>query len=95
MLTEYIKAAMHRAKYKQYEEDNTFFGNIPECQGVWASAETLEVCRDKLESVLEGWIILGLRFGDELPIIDGIKLTPSLVPIEDKEAVENEEEAIA
>lgn len=77
MLTKYIKAAMHRATYELLE-DRTFYGRIPECQGVWAAAETLEACRDELQEVLEGWIILGLRLGHTLPIIDGIDLTPDL-----------------
>ncbi len=77
MLTKYIEAAMHRATYELLE-DRTFYGRIPECQGVWAAAETLEACRDELQEVLEGWIILGLRLGHTLPIIDGIDLTPDL-----------------
>ena len=77
MLKKYIEAAMHRATYELLE-DGTFYGRIPECQGVWANAETLEACRDELQEVLEGWIILGLRLGHTLPIIDGIDLTPAL-----------------
>lgn len=59
MLTKYIEAAMHRATYELLDEDGTFYGRISEFQGVWANAETLEVCRDELQEVLEGWIILG------------------------------------
>lgn len=77
MPTKYIEAAMHRATYELLE-DRTFYGRIPECQGVWAAAETLEACRDELQEVLEGWIILWLRLSHTLPIIDGIDLTPDL-----------------
>jgi predicted RNase H-like HicB family nuclease len=80
MLTKYIEAAMHRATYELLE-DGTFYGRIPECQGVWANAETLEACRDELQEVLEGWIILGLRLSHTLPIIDGIDLTPDLTQL--------------
>ncbi len=80
MLTKYIEAAMHRATYELLE-DGTFYGRIPECQGVWAAAETLEACRDELQEVLEGWIILGLRLSHTLPIIDGIDLTPDLTQL--------------
>jgi len=78
MLTKYIEAAMHRATYSILEDDGTYFGRIPDCQGVWANEETLEACRDELESVLEDWIILGLRLGHTLPVIDEIDLTPDL-----------------
>lgn len=78
MLTKYIAAAMHRATYEILEDDDTFFGRIPACQGVWANEDTLEACRDELESVLEGWIILGLCLGHTLPVIDEMNLTPDL-----------------
>ena len=75
MLTEYIKAAMDRAKSEILEEDATYVGKIPECQGVWANADTLEACRDELQEVLEEWVILGLQMGHPLPVIDGIDLS--------------------
>lgn len=78
MLIKYIEAAMHRATYELLEDDKTFYGRIPECQGVWANAQTLEACRDQLQEVLEGWIILGLRLGHTLPAINRIDLTPDL-----------------
>jgi predicted RNase H-like HicB family nuclease len=73
MLTEYIRAAMRRAKYEILSDD-TFYGEIPGLQGVYANAKTLEACREELQEVLEGWIILGLRLGHTLPGIDGIEL---------------------
>ncbi|HEY9780341.1 MAG TPA: hypothetical protein V6D09_09420 [Leptolyngbyaceae cyanobacterium] len=77
MLTEYIRAAMHRAKYEILEEDGTYVGKIPECQGVWANEEKLEDCRNELQSVLEDWILV--RIGDRLllPVINGIDLNSS------------------
>lgn len=63
MLTEYIRAAMHRATYEILPDDGTFYGEIPGFQGVYANAASLEECREQLQEVLEGWIILGLRLG--------------------------------
>ena len=42
--------------------------------GCYANAPTLEECREELQEVLEGWIIVGLRLGHELPIVDTIDL---------------------
>jgi len=61
LLTDYIRAAMHRAKYEILEDDGSFYGEIPGFQGVYANAPTLEACREELESVLEGWILLPFR----------------------------------
>ena len=74
MLTEYIRAAMHRAKYEILPDDGTFYGEIPGFQGVYANADSLEACREQLQEVLEGWIVLGLRRGHVLPVVDGLEL---------------------
>ncbi|MFS0515751.1 type II toxin-antitoxin system HicB family antitoxin [Nostoc sp. UIC 10607] len=70
MLTNYIRTAMHKATYELLE-DGTFYGEIPECQGVWANAATLEAFREDLQDTFEGWIILGLRLGHTLHLLDG------------------------
>lgn len=73
MLTKYIYAAVHKATY-EILSDGSFYGEIPGFQGVYANEETLETCREQLQEVLEGWIILGLRLGHSLPVVDSIDL---------------------
>jgi hypothetical protein len=41
---------------------------------VWAEGETLEECREELQSTLEDWLLLGLQLGHRLPVIEGINL---------------------
>jgi len=74
MLTEYVDAAMRKAKYKLLAGGEGFFGEIPGFQGVWANHERLEACREELREVLEGWILLSVRLGKPLPIVGGINL---------------------
>jgi predicted RNase H-like HicB family nuclease len=74
MLSEYIRAAMRRATY-EILSDGTYYGEISGFQGVYANEGTLENCRQQLQEVLEGWIILGLRLGHKLPVVDGITLS--------------------
>jgi predicted RNase H-like HicB family nuclease len=78
MLTAYIQAAMRHAHYEILEDDGSFYGEIPDLQGVWANAPTLEECREELQSALEDWIALGLRLGHTLPIVDGLDINPVL-----------------
>lgn len=73
VLTEYLGAAMRQAAY-EILPDGTFYGEIPGFQGVYANSETLEACRVQLQEVLEGWLILGLQLGHELPVVEGIDL---------------------
>ena len=77
MLSEYIQAAMRRARY-EILEDGTFYGEISGFQGVFANTETLEDCREQLREVLEGWIVRWLRLGHPLPVVDGISLAIEL-----------------
>ena len=77
MLTEYLAAAMRHAHYEILKDDGTYYGEIPECRGVYANARTLEECRDELASVLEDWVLLSIHKNLSLPTIDGLELTVS------------------
>jgi predicted RNase H-like HicB family nuclease len=77
MLTDYIQAAMQKARYKILGGNEGFFGEIPGFKGLWANARTLEGCRDELRSVLESWLLIKLRHNDhDLPVVNGINLNP-------------------
>lgn len=69
MLTEYIQAAMHKAKYEILEHDEGFYGEIPGFDGVWASATTLEDCREELSDALETWLLFRISRGLEVPTV--------------------------
>ncbi|MEO8072440.1 MAG: type II toxin-antitoxin system HicB family antitoxin [Acidobacteriota bacterium] len=75
MLSQYIKAALKQAKYEILADDNSFYGEIPGFQGVWANSETLEDCREELAEVLEEWIFLHLSDNTPLPVVNGLKLS--------------------
>ena len=74
MLLEYVQAALRHARCEILAEDGTFYGAIPECNGVYANAATLEDCRDQLREVLDGWVLLRVHRNLPLPAIDGIEL---------------------
>jgi predicted RNase H-like HicB family nuclease len=74
MLTSYIRAAMRHARYEIVEHDGSFYGHIPAIPGVWANAKTLEACREELESVLEGWVLVSIADHSPIPDIDGNRL---------------------
>ena len=77
MLTKYIRATMRQAQY-EILEDGTFYGEIDGFEGVYAHAKILVNCQELLQEVLEGWLILGLRMGHELPVVDGVNLVMEL-----------------
>ncbi|NAS89838.1 HicB family protein [ANME-1 cluster archaeon AG-394-G21] len=69
MITEYIEAALSKAKYEMIEDEEPYYGEVPELEGVWATGKTLEECRKNLVEVIDGWIILRLRKGLPIPPI--------------------------
>lgn len=73
MLSDYISSAMRHAEYKILG-DGTYFGEIPGFAGLWANASTLEETRQELRESLEDWLLVGLRRGHVLPVVDGIDL---------------------
>ena len=79
MLTEYIVGAMQQATYELLPEDEGYYGEIAALSGVWANAPTLDLCREELREILEGWILVGVKLGHPLPIIAGIDLNAPLV----------------
>ena len=72
-LTAYIEAALELACYDKLE-DGTFAGEIPRLPGVVAFADNLRQCERELRSVLEDWILVGLRLGHRLPRLAGVDL---------------------
>jgi predicted RNase H-like HicB family nuclease len=68
-----MDTAMAQAVYDKLE-DGTFCGRIPSCIGVLAFGNTLRECEDELRSTLEDWILVGLKLGHTLPVIEGIDL---------------------
>lgn len=62
MLYKYIENAMSEAIYEKIDHFTS----------------TLEECKDELLSVLEDWILVGLRFGHPLPVVGSIDLNKEL-----------------
>ena len=66
MLIEYVEEGLRRARYEMIDDDEPYYGEIPELKGVWATGRTLEECRERLKDVVEGWILVSLR--RDLPV---------------------------
>jgi predicted RNase H-like HicB family nuclease len=83
ILSEYLERAMAQAEYDKLEDGN-FSGRIASCKGVVAFGTTLRECEEELRSTLEDWLLVGLKLGHSLPVIDGIDLNkePVYEPVE-------------
>ncbi len=83
ILTGYVEQALSQAVYDKLE-DGSFAGRIPQCKGVIAFGNTLRECQEQLRSVLEDWILVGLKLRHPLPVVAGIDLNrePQREPVE-------------
>jgi predicted RNase H-like HicB family nuclease len=69
LITEYIAAALSRAKYEIIKDEEPYYGEVPELEGVWATGKTLEECRNNLSDVIDGWLVVRLKKGLSVPPI--------------------------
>jgi predicted RNase H-like HicB family nuclease len=77
MLSAFINAALKRAKYETME-NGSIYAEIPELQGVWAEGKTFEESRSELVEVIEGWLFLKLKDGDQIPVLESVDLNAKL-----------------
>ena len=70
MFSEYIGAALRRAKYEPLE-NGTYMATVEGLRGVLATGETIEKCREDLIEVIEEWIAIRLQRGLAIPDLDG------------------------
>ena len=74
MLAQYLDLALELARYEIIEDDNTYWGEIPGFQGVWAKHATLSGCQRELREALSDWVALRLRLGLETPEVASLNL---------------------
>ena len=70
MIREYINAALAKAHYETLSDDGSYYGEIPDFNGVYANAATPEECRTLLEEVLEEWLLLRISRTLTVPVVD-------------------------
>jgi len=75
MICEYIEAAMKRAHYELIDDEEPFYGEVPELQGVWATGQTLEECRQNLAEVVDSWVLIRLARGLAVPPLGQVQIT--------------------
>lgn len=70
MLTATVHAALALAHYEILDSEEGIYGSVEPLPGVCASAPTLEACRTELQEVIEDWLLVRLRRGADVPVIE-------------------------
>ncbi len=53
---------MSKAVYEVIDDEQPYYGEVPDLKGVWAAGKTSEECRENLKMAIEDWMALSLRF---------------------------------
>ena len=67
---EYVRLALSYAVYSQ-NEDGSWTVEISVLSGCVTWGETRAEAALMAEDAVQGWLVLALRFGDEIPLLDG------------------------
>jgi len=74
MLARFLASAMELARYEIIEDDQSYWGEVPGFQGLWARHKTLAGCQRELAEALSDWVALRLKLGLQIPEIAQINL---------------------
>ena len=81
LITEYIEAALERARYEIIDDEEPYYGEVPELPGVWATGKTLERCRRNLAEAIEDWLLFSIAKGLPIPALGQVAIhLPEKVP---------------
>ncbi len=75
MIQDYIEAAMQHAHYELIDDDEPYYGEVPELRGVWATGKTLEECRQSLAEVVDGWVLIRIARGLKIPPLGQVQIS--------------------
>ncbi|MBL7163132.1 MAG: type II toxin-antitoxin system HicB family antitoxin [Anaerolineales bacterium] len=72
MLLNYIQTALDQAHYEIIHDDESYYGEVPGLEGVWATGKTLEKCRTNLAGAVEDWIFFSIARGLQIPALGDV-----------------------
>lgn len=75
MIRQYLETALSLAHYELIKDEEPYYGEVAQLQGVWATGKTLEECRHRLAEVIDGWVLVRLSRGLAIPPLGDVKLT--------------------
>lgn len=75
---EYIREILKTAEYKRDSEIGCVVAIAPVLPGCMTQGDNFEEARDNLIDAIELWITVGLREGEEMPLINGARLMDAL-----------------
>lgn len=79
---EYVREILKRAEYKRDSEIGCVVAIAPVLPGCMTQGDNFEEARDNLIDAIELWITVGLREGEEMPLINEARLVTATERVE-------------
>jgi len=79
---EYVGEILKTAEYKRDPEVGCVVAIASVLPGCMTQGDNFEEARDNLIDAIELWITVGLREGEEMPLINGVKLVATVEQLE-------------
>lgn len=83
---EYVREILKTAEYKRDSEIGCVVAIAPVLPGCMTQGDNFEEARDNLIDAIELWITVGLREGEEMPLINEARLATAAERIEKSES---------
>lgn len=77
-LREYIAEVLKKAVYEKGESSDVIIADAPDLPGCFTQGNNFEEARENLIDAIELWITVGLKKGEEMPIVNGCRLAADL-----------------
>jgi predicted RNase H-like HicB family nuclease len=83
---EYVREILKTAEYKRDSQIGCVVAIAPVLPGCMTQGDNFEEARDNLIDAIELWITVGLREGEEMPLINEARLATAAERIEKSES---------
>lgn len=81
---DYVKEVLKSAQYVRDAAIGCVVATTPVLPGCMTQGDNFEDARDNLIDAIELWVTVGLREGEEMPEVNGVKLASAVEQLEDR-----------
>lgn len=85
---QYVKEILKCAEYRKGNDFNCIVATVPVLPGCMTQGGDYEEARDNLIDAIQLWITVGLREGEEMPIVNDCQLASAFESLEESEELE-------
>ncbi len=88
-LKDYVAELLKTAEYKKDKKLDCVVAFVPALPGCMTQGDNFEEARANLLDAIDLWITVGLREGEDMPVVNGLQLAVAFEQLESPAAVED------